>query len=324
MHAFVKMKTVFNKLLVVALALFPLRWARAGNNGYFVTYNSDVERGEVEVMLMNDITSPSPVRRADGQGDYLSHMLELEYGVTSQLATEFMIEGFVDLESGKSRFGGFRWETRYRLFRERVPLNPMLYAEYEDLDPSARFKMEISGWVLPPYRVGGTGERSRERIVETRLVLSDRVGPVDLAFNAVLETEISTGTIAFGYAMGAMWMPGHGSGSCAVRPPAEHPHDATPGCACRMSMPGCHCGHCSGSGDSCGCAHAGMVGVGIEMFGGLGDSIVFGLRPGRQEHYLGPILMYHVTPRFMFHSQLAIGLSETSDQIARVNLGYEL
>ena len=65
------------------------------------------------------------------------------------------------------------------------------------------------------------------------------------------------------------------------------------------------------------------VGLGIELFGALGDTRDFDLRPSRQEHYLGPILVYHVTPNFMVHTQLAIGLSDASDDIVRLNFGYE-
>ncbi len=63
--------------------------------------------------------------------------------------------------------------------------------------------------------------------------------------------------------------------------------------------------------------------MGLEVFGALGDTRAFGLSLPRQEHYLGPILMYHVTSRLMVHAQLALGLSAASDHIARVNIGYE-
>ena len=43
-----------------------------------------------------------------------------------------MVEGFEEPGTGQSRFTGFRWENHYRLFRQDVPLNPMLYAEYEE------------------------------------------------------------------------------------------------------------------------------------------------------------------------------------------------
>lgn len=41
----------------------------------------------------------------------------------------------------------------------------------EDLDPDTRYKMEVSGWVLPPYEEEEV-EVHRERILESRLILS--------------------------------------------------------------------------------------------------------------------------------------------------------
>lgn len=330
--------------------------AWAGNNGYFTTYNSEVERGEFELMFMNDLTSPSESRQEEGFGDYLSHMIELEYGATDQWATEFMVEWFEDLHTVDAEFTGFRWENRYRLFKQPVPLNPMVYAEYEDLALKTRYKMEVSGWVRPPYEEGGE-EPDRERILETRLVLSEDIGPIDLAFNWINETDLANGHTPFGYSLGLMWM-GHDEGinstsehrltvsgraevySCPMHPEASQTEPGScpkcgmalvasgegsmeDGCRCSLEMPGCGCSHCRGRGGKCPCAHAGMVGLGIELYGGLGDSKAFGLRPARQEHYLGPILMYHLSSRWMFHTQLAIGLTKASDNLARLNFGYE-
>ena len=59
--------------------------AQAGNDLYFVTYNHHVDKGELELMLMNDYTDPSQFRREDdGVHSYFSQMVELEYGVTEQ------------------------------------------------------------------------------------------------------------------------------------------------------------------------------------------------------------------------------------------------
>lgn len=330
--------------------------AWAGNNGYFTTYNAEVEQGEFELMLMTDLTTPSEFRKEEGFGDYLSHMVELEYGATDQWATELMVEWFEDLHAVDAEFTGFRWENRYRLFRQQVPLNPMVYAEYEDLAPETRYKMEVSGWVRPPYEEGEE-EPDRERILETRLVLSEDVGPLDLAFNWINETDLASGRTPFGYSLGLMWMT-HGEGtsrasenrsavsgragvySCPMHPEVTQ---AEPGscpkcgmalvvsgessmehsCSCSLEMPGCGCSHCRGRGGKCPCAHSGMVGLGIELYGGLGDSKAFGLRPSRQEHYLGPILMYHLSSRSMFHTQLAIGLTKASDNLVRLNFGCE-
>ena len=95
------------------------------------------------------------------------------------------------------------------------------------------------------------------------------------------------------------------------------------GCTCKADMRGCTCGHCSGGGGSCPCGHAGGVGVGLELYGALGDTKAFGLVPARQEHYLGPILMYHLNSRLMMHAQLAIGLTKSSDNLVRINFGYD-
>ncbi len=304
--------------VVVAGFSWPLP-ALAGNYGYNVTYNSKVERGEMEVMFMNDITQPSAVRRDEGQGTYLSHMVELEYGFSSQLATEFMVEWYEDLEKEDRRFTGFRWETRYRLFDREVPLNPMLYAEYEDLDPSTRFKMEVSGWIEAPYDEAEE-EIDRERILETRLVLSHDFGPVNVAFNWINETDLASGFTGFGYSAGLMWMIGQHAGhamgsrdawSCPMHPEVEAP-DAGPCPRCGMALKRRNEDH-----------HGGRVGVGLELYGGLGDTKAFGFALARQEHYLAPILMYHFTERLMMHAQLAIGLSKASDNLVRLNFGYD-
>lgn len=286
----------------------------AGNNGWFTSYNSEVERGEVELMFMNDFTSPSKFRKKDdGLGQYFSHMIELEYGLTDQLASEFMIESFEDVTTHQMAFTGFRWESRYRLFHNRVPFNPMVYAEYENLDPRTRYKMEVSGWVRPPYREE-VSESDRERIMETRLILSDKAGPFDWTFNWINESDLDAGKTAFGYSLGLMWM-GHDQ--------HDPKADESASCRCPSEMAGCRCAHCHHGAAACPCGHKGMMGVGLEIFGGLGDTRRFGIQPSRQEHYVGPILVYHINGHWMAHAQLANGLSHASDNLVRLNLGYE-
>lgn len=285
--------TCIKRLLVIVPALLWGSQAWAGTNGYFVTYSSDIEEGEIELMLMNDITAPSEFRRSEGQGNYLSHMIELEYAPTQQFATEFMIEWFEDLETSAKKFTGFRWENRYRLFKDPVPLNPMIYVEYEDLDPETRFKMEVSGWVRPPYK-DDEPEPDRERIMETRLVLSQNFGPFNVAANWINETDLENGHTAFGYAAGVMWMNHSSENHSASKGHEDHE------------------GH-----------ETGKAGLGLEMYGGLGDTKAFAINRQRQEHYLGPIFMYHIDSHWMIHSQLAIGLSKASDNLVRFNVGYE-
>ena len=187
--------------------------------------------------------------------------------------------------------------------------------------------MEVSGWVRRPYQ-DDSPEPARERVLEGRLVLSQQVGPFDFAANAIIEADLNTGTIGFGYSLGVMWTLGHpgpkacdlhaapgAAGSAHGKPESE--------CGCSTSMPDCGCSHCAGEAGPCTCSHAGMVGVGLELFGGLGDSRAFGISGNAQEHYLGPVFMVHLTSHLMVHAQLAIGLTPASDDLVRLNVAYE-
>ncbi|MBI2927407.1 MAG: hypothetical protein HYY24_17055 [Verrucomicrobia bacterium] len=290
-------------------ALIALNWAGntwAGNDLYFVTYNHHIAKGELEVMVMNDFTDPSKFKRQDdGQRSYFSQMIEVEYGLTDQWAIEPMFEGFEEPSTGRMRFTGFRFETRYRLFRREVPLNPILYVEYEDLDPLTRFKMEVSGWIRPPYRTDGA-EPDRERILESRLILSQDFGPLNAAFNWINESDLNeSGFTAFGYSLGVRYdfIKGHygkrGEGETPAH--ADHPHGAAHGTKRERHLPS----------------------VGLEFYGGLGDTQSLALEPTRQEHYLQPVLMLHLSERVMFHLGAAIGLSKASDNLIRTALAIE-
>ncbi len=309
--------------LAISAVVAPLGGsAWAGNNGYLVTYNSKVESGEVELVLRNDFILPSRfLREEEGFGKYLSHVLEFEYGVTDQFSTELYLVGFEDLKTHARDYTSFRWENRYRLFRQRRPLNPMVYVEYEDKSPHSRDKLEVAGWVRPPYQES-KGEAGREREIESRVVLSEDFGSVDVAFNWVNETDIETGRTAFGYSAGLMWMIHH-RGMKNAAPGQSLKRQAGEGCGCQTAMSGCRCGHCQSRGAQCPCGRTGEIGIGLEFYGGLGDSKAFGLNLSRQAHYFGPILMYHLSSRWMIHTQLAVGLSRVSDNLFRVNLGYE-
>ena len=288
---------ILGVVLVCALAAGS---ARAGNDIYFVTYNHHVSEGELELMIMNDFTTPSKFKREDdGQHTYFSNMIELEYGVSAQFATEFMLEAFEEPATSLTRFTGFRWENRYRLFLEPVPFNPVVYVEYEDLDPDTRFKMEVSGWIDPPYKKDESEEPERERILESRLILSEDFGPVNVAFDWINETDLNGSGTAFGYACGMRYAINHGHGAReATSPHAQH-HE---GEGKEKRMP---------------------VSIGLELYGGLGDTQKMALQPSRQEHYLQPVIMVHLSEQIMFHLALAIGLSKASDDLVRTGLGVE-
>src|SRR3989338_201064 len=125
---------------MVVVALVP--GLALADGGYFTTYSHHINKGEVELMLMADYTRPSEANREEGQRDYFSQMMELDMHLTNQFAFELMVESFQQPQGRESKFTGARYEARYRLFERPVPLNPMLYAEYEDLHHKTRYKME--------------------------------------------------------------------------------------------------------------------------------------------------------------------------------------
>ncbi|MBI5395519.1 MAG: hypothetical protein HZA91_09515 [Verrucomicrobia bacterium] len=303
-----KLKT--SNLLALALAALAPN-AGAGNDAYFVTYNHHIEKGEWEVMVMNDFTWPSKFKRQDdGLHSYFSNMIELEYGITEQWAAEIMLEGFEEVRTGKVDYTGERFETRYRLFKEDVPFNPVLYAEFEHLYPNTRFKMETSGWVRPPYHEEEGPEPDRERILESRLVLSQDFGAWNVAFNWINETDLDdSGFTAFGYSMGVRYDFNGGHYG-------HHEHEA--------EKTGEH-GGCHHHGASEGHEHKWWMPAvaGVEMYGGLGDLEKFGLSLSRQEHYVQPLMMWHLSKDVMFHVGFAVGLSKASDNLIRTAFAIE-
>ena len=320
-------------LLRAAIALGVLavaaRMARA-DDGHIVAYTSQIEKGEWEIMLMNDLTFPSLARRNEGQNTYFSQMLEVEYYPTNQLALEVMWEAFEDTGTGFWKYTGARYEARYRLFEEKVPLNPMLYVEYEDLDPLTRYKMEVSGWVIPPYaEPTPVSEPRRESILETRLILSQ---PFDherwnVAFNWINETDLNnSGLTAFGYALGLTRRfhgAGHGEHGDSGHEDHEHEHNGVEHTSYETSYQ--HEGHAGEHGEE-GADHPLTrhrwlmpTSAGVEFDGALGDTRAFGIVPSRQEHYVVPNIMFHTGKHTMCQLAVFIGLTGASDNLLRAN-----
>lgn len=319
-------------LLLMGTALAGVRPVRAGNDIYFVTYNHHINKGETELMVMTDFTIPR--ERTPEVGTYMSNMIELEYGFTHQWASELMLEGFFDFDRQAARYTGFRWENRYRLQRAaNKGLNPVLYMEYEDLDAQTRFKMEVSG------REDGKGEPAgpepeRERILETRIILSRDFGPYNVAFNWINEMDLQRRLFTdYGYALGFRKTLGdhhHGAD--------EDDEDASPTAGAapyRCPMHPDQTANQPGKCPVCGMAlepagrKAGRryswkpTGIGFELYGGLGNSGAFGGPFKVQPHYLQPIVMFHPAPNVMVHIAPAFGLTPVSDDLFRTAVGFE-
>ena len=302
------------KNLFIVIVLFVAINSSLAQEGYFTTYGHEVEKGETEFMLMIDHTSPSKVDKEEGQRDFLSQMPKIGYNPTNQLELELMVESFQEFGTGISKFTGFRFETRYRLFKKEVFLNPTIYFEFEDLDPETRFKMETSGWIITPYKEEPAGEPEREKILESRFIFSQNIGNWNIAFNWINETDARTGATPFGYAMGVMYKINkhseHDAGGyyCPMHPDiiSDQPGECS---KCGMKL--------KAKGDKKNILTSTLT---FEMLGGIGDNKQMGIIPWRQEHYFQPGIMLHLPNGIMLSTGFAIGLSDASDDLVRIML----
>jgi hypothetical protein len=166
----------------------------AGNEANFVLYNQNVaEKGEVEVEVLSDVSNVG-----GDEPNYTAQVFELEYGLTDRWTSSLYFEG--NKENGEDyQFGGWRFENRFRVFEGNVFLNPVLYAEYEQLQPAHKYLFEVVG------RAGNeeAEDEGTEHELETRLILGqDITDRLNLAFNWINDVNFDNGDWEFGYAAG--------------------------------------------------------------------------------------------------------------------------
>ena len=90
---------------------FAAQGARAGNEANFVLYDHHTEaKGTTEINVFDDYS-----RGAPGDAPYDAQILEMERAITDQWMAALYLEG--DKIDGEDyAFGGWRLESRYRLF----------------------------------------------------------------------------------------------------------------------------------------------------------------------------------------------------------------
>lgn len=271
--------------------------AWSGNEANFVLYDHHTERaGTTSLMLMNDAARDVP-----GEPSYNAQMLMIERALTDRWTTELMAEG--QKTAGEPwRSTGWRWENRFRLFEYGTFLNPVLYVEYENLKPTSKYLMEVSGRTDTPQP---SGPPLTERVLETRLILSqDLSGKLTASFNWINETDIRNGQTEFGYALGLNYLI------------FDTGHDAS-------SVPGAHDHHKQQpSRSDWSVTH---VKLGAELFGGTGDSVVGPtLNPTVTQQYAGLNVMTHFQNGFHVMIGAAAGVTDVSQRgLLRLAVGYE-
>jgi hypothetical protein len=286
MGHFVFRRAALPMLFAMLAALLPFLAtapAVAQEQPYFVTYSSALEEpGDLEIEFKSVTGKPPQANRFYGGN------IELEYGATTWWTTELYLDGTA-VSNDSTVFGGFRWENRFRMLMREHKINPVFYAEFENINGANKTLREVVGHDgLPDFNdSNGEARKEREREMELKLILSSNFKGFNLSENIIAEKNLSNEPWEFGYALGI-------SRPLKLKASAHK---------CTF------------------CAEKFMVGA--EMYGGLGDRHSFGLN--QTSHYAGPEVNW-VSPNgttFSFSPQF--GLNDYSvPRLYRFSINYEI
>lgn len=270
--------------LVLALGLLSAMRLRAQEPPYFVTYSDALEEpGNLEFAYKGISAAPKDAN------SFNSATLELEYGLKAWWTTEIYLNGQAT-QNDSTVFTGFRWENRFRPLMKNYWINPVLYAEFEDINGADKSFLEVvnhdSIADLYPSNVEGRAESKKE--LELKLILSSNTHGWNISENIITEKMLNhSDSWEFGYALGVSrpLALAAGSNSCVF---------------CRENFL-----------------------AGVELYGGLGTTAHFGLNG--TSHYLGPILQLNIPKGLSIGFEPSFGLNSNSVGVLwRYKISYEI
>src|SRR5437868_6055175 len=269
----------FVKAVLIAAVVFP--GPLLAQEPYFITYSHQMEEpGNLEVAFKSVAGSPR------GGNAFLGNSLEFEYGVKTWRSSEFYLDG-QSTANESSVFTGFRWENRFRPLLQEHWINPVLYAEFEDINSADKALLEVVGHDGVPDFLGRNDRSEKKREVELKLILSSNFKGWNIAENMIAEKNIAGNPWEFGYAV-------------AVSRPLSLA--ASPN-ACRFCREN--------------------FTLGAEFYGGLGDRYSFGLND--TSHYLAPTMAFHMPSGPTLSVSPAAGLNSNSHGfLLRFGVSYEI
>ena len=250
--------------------LFVASPARAQERPYFVTYDHYLEEPGALELGFNPLFGS-----VDGGNDFLAGSIEVEYGATGWWTTELYLDG-QHTENESTVLTGFRWENRFRLLAHEHAINPVLYAEYEDVNGADKVMAAIVGHDGASDFEEPNSETVQEieRELELKLILSSAVRGWNISENLIAVKNLAGEPWEFGYAFGVS------------RPLALK---ASP--------------------EACTFCRENFV-AGLELYGGLGDTEQFGLSGTSQ--YLAPVIAWNLPSGVTLKLSPGWGLNEDS------------
>ena len=257
-------------LLLLVIVRLP---AAAQESPYTVTYDHYLEEpGSLEVEYFSTFGTQR------GGNDFHSYWAEFEYGATAWWTTELYLDGQSTFND-TTIFTGFRWENRIRLLKGEHIVNPVLYAEYEQINEADKIIKEVEGHdVEADHAVPNAESRQgHNHEIELKLLLSSTHNGWNFAINPLAVKNLTGGDPwEFGYAVGTS------------RPLVL-----------------------KASANKCNFCRENFI-AGIEMYGGLGDRYSFGLH--ETSHYLAPVIAWNLPSSWTLRLSPGFGLNDNSHQ----------
>ena len=237
---------------------------------FFVTYTAHMEDKGDLEIELKNVTG-----KPGENNRFLGSVLELEYGATSWWNSEVYLEG-QSTANQSTFFTGYRWENRFRPWPRVHWINPVFYLEYENVNGASRALLEVVGndGVADLNVPVQESRREVARELEAKLILDSTFKGWTLAENFIVEKDVRRGPYEFGYAVGIY----RGLSNA--------------------SRPG-RCNFCRSN-----------LQAGVEMYGGLGTGLSFGLRD--TSHYVAPTVAWTLSRGVMFKVSPNFGLTDTS------------
>ncbi len=267
-------------LLCLAFLLALSQRVRAQEN-YFITYTHHMEEpGNLEFATKSVSGFPK------AGNSFLGNSVEFEYGVKTWWTSEVYLDSQTTANES-SVFTGFRFENRFRPLLREHWINPVLYAEFENINGANKSLLEVVGHDGIEDFLERNDRSEKKREVELKLILGSNFKGWNISENFIAEKNIKNEPWEFGYAIG-------------VSRPLSLAASAN---ACRFCREN--------------------FALGAELYGGLGDRYTFGLHD--TSHYLAPTMAFRLPNGPTFRMSPTAGLNSNSHGfLLRFGVSYEI
>jgi len=257
---------------------------RAQEPPYFVTYSDVMEEpGNLEISYKGINAAPK------NANTFNSATTEFEYGLKAWWTTEVYLNG-QSTQNDSTVFTGFRWENRFRPLLRNHFINPVLYAEFENINGADKSFLEVVDHdsIADVQGRNAEGRAEKQREMELKLILSSHVRGWDISENFISEKMLNASEPwEFGYAL-------------AVSRPLALAASSKACVFCRENFSG-----------------------GLELYGGLGTTDSLGLKG--TSHYLGPMIQFNIPKGPSIGFEPSFGLNANSVGVLwRFKVSYEI